>query len=411
MEGILIENVTIIDGTGADPIEGGHVLIKGEFIEEVNPTPPKRHPPGIHCIDGKGLSLLPGLIDAHVHIGAVEADLQFQQRFIHPSLLLIRSLKVLEETLEQGFTTVRDAGGADPGIREAVRLGLVRGPRLFVSGRPLSQTGGHGDFRMQGELAPPLGSPAGLSTIVCDGVDEVRRAAREQLRQGVDQIKVMAGGGAMSPSDELEAVQYSQEELEAIVWEAKSAGKYVMAHVYSAKSIVHAVKAGVRTLEHGNFLDEDSARAIKEAGCFLVPTLATYEMLCRMGPDLGIPESNLRKIRHARERSTDSLLLAYRMGLNLGSGSDLLGPMQSYKALELELKAQVLGNMEAIKLSTWGNARLLGVDDKLGTIEPGKIGDVILVKGNPLKDIRILQAYKENICLIIKGGVVQKYAL
>ncbi len=411
MENIFIKNVVILDGTGADPKPNGAVLIRGERILEVMERPPRRTPSHSQVIDGKGQSLMPGLIDAHVHVGAVEVDIRKQQREMYPSLLLVHSIKLLEETLQQGFTTVRDAGGADPGLREALRLGLIKGPRLLVSGRPLSQTGGHGDFRMPAEKAPALENPAGLSTWVCDGVEEVRKAARELLRQGVDQIKVMAAGGAMSPSDELEAVQFSPEELKAVVWEAQAAGKYVMAHVYSAKSILHCLEAGVRSLEHGNLLDEQAALAIRNKGAFLVPTLATYEALGRMGPHLGIPQANMRKIHLARERSLEALSIAHRAGVKIASGSDLLGAMQNLKALELELKARVLGPMGAIVASTSTNASLLGLETQLGTIEPGKLADLILVDGDPLKDISLLQRYQEAVTLILQGGRVLKNLL
>lgn len=411
MENTFIKNVVILDGTGADPKPNGAVLVSGERILEVLDRPPRRTPARAQVINGKGQYLMPGLIDAHVHIGAVDTDIRKQQREMYPSLLVVHSIKLLEETLQQGFTTVRDAGGADPGLREALKLGLIQGPRLLVSGRPLSQTGGHGDFRMPAEQAPPLENPAGLSTWVCDGVEEVRKAARELLRQGVDQIKVMAGGGAMSPSDELEAVQFSPEELKAAVWEAQAAGKYVMAHVYSAKSILHCLEAGVRSLEHGNLLDEEAASAIRNSGAFLVPTLATYEALGRMGHQLGIPQANMKKIHLARERSLEALSIAHRAGVKIASGSDLLGPMQSMKALELELKARVLGPMGAIVASTSTNARLLGLETQLGTIEPGKLADLILVDGDPLKDIKLLQRYQEAVTLILQEGRILKNIL
>lgn len=411
MRSLLIRNVTVISGNTLEPLENGAVLILGDRIKEVMERPPRRSPSGTQILDGRGQTLLPGLIDAHVHVGAVEADIQKQQREMWSSLLVVRSLKVLEETLEQGFTTVRDAGGADPGLRQALNQGLIKGPRLLVSGRPLSQSGGHGDFRSPADQGPPLQNPAGLSTWVCDGVDQVRRAAREQLRQGVDQLKVVAGGGAMSPSDELEAVQFSPEELRAVVWEASAAGKYVMAHVYSAKSILHAVQAGVRSLEHGNLLDEDAARAIQQAGAYLVPTLATYEMIARMGQELGVPEANMRKILFARDRSLQALETAHRLGIKIASGSDLLGPMQTHKALELELKAQVLGSMGAIVAATKTNAELLGLSEELGTIEPGKLADLILVDGDPLSDISVLQRYRQRITLIMQGGRIYKNTL
>jgi len=320
-------------------------------------------------------------------------------------------LKVIRETLDQGFTSIRDAGGADPGFREALQQGLIQGPRLFVAGYPLSQTGGHGDFRLPTERRPPSEDQAGLATRVCDGVDQVRQAARELLRQGVDHLKVMAGGGAMSPSDELDTSQYSIEELKAIVFEAQSAGTYVMAHVYSSRSIRNAVAAGIRSLEHGNLLDEEAARAIKEAEAFLVPTLVTYEMISQMGKELGIPDNNIRKINIARERSLEALAIAHRMGVKIASGSDLLGPMQIYKGAELELKSRVLGPMGAIVASTKTNAELLRKEKDLGTIEAGKLADLILLDGDPLKEIKLFQQYQEKITLIIQSGRVYKNIL
>jgi imidazolonepropionase-like amidohydrolase len=235
--------------------------------------------------------------------------------------------------------------------------------------------------------------------------------AREQLRSGVDHLKVMAGGGAMSPSDEIDTSQYSIEELKAVVFEAQAAGKYVMAHVYSNRSIRNCIIAGVRTLEHGNLLDEESAQAIKEAGAFLVPTLVTYEMISRMGRDLGIPENNIRKINEARERSLEALTIAHRVGVKIASGSDLLGPMQCYKGMELELKSRVLGSMGAIVASTKTNAELLRKERDLGTVEAGKLADLILINGDPLEDIKLFQQYQDKITLIMQGGRVYKNLL
>jgi imidazolonepropionase-like amidohydrolase len=411
MNTLVLKNAVMIDGTGSDPVPNGSVIVEGERIREVLAGAPGRAPSHATIIDCKGKTLLPGLVDAHVHVGAVEANLMDQQRQNHTSMLVIRTLKVIRETLDQGFTSIRDAGGADPGFREALQQGLIQGPRLFVAGYPLSQTGGHGDFRLPTDRRPPSEDQAGLATRVCDGVDQVRQAARELLRQGVDHLKVMAGGGAMSPSDELDTSQYSIEELKAIVFEAQSAGTYVMAHVYSSRSIRNAVTAGIRSLEHGNLLDEEAARAIKEAEAFLVPTLVTYEMISRMGKELGIPDNNLRKINIARERSLEALAIAHRMGVKIASGSDLLGPMQIYKGAELELKSRVLGPMGAIVASTKTNAELLRKEKDLGTIEAGKLADLILLDGDPLKEIKLFQQYQEKITLIIQSGRVYKNIL
>jgi len=411
MDILVLKNATIIDGTGNAPIPNGSVVIKGERIEEILAGSPGMIPSDVTVIDCHHQTLLPGLIDAHIHVGAVEANIMEQQKRHYNSMLVIRSLKVIKETLDQGFTTARDAGGADPGFREAVRLGYIQGPRLFVAGYPLSQTGGHGDSRLPTETFSPVEDLAGVATRICDGVDQVRRVAREQLRSGVDHVKVMAGGGAMSHSDEIDTSQYSIEELRAAVEEAQAVGTYVMGHVYSSRSILNCTAAGVRTLEHGNLLDEKAARAIKDAGAFLVPTLVTYEVTPRLGKDLGIPENSIRKMIEARERGLEALAIAHRVGVKIGSGSDLLGPMQIYKGMELELKSRVLGPMGAIIASTKTNAELLKKEKDLGTIEAGKLADFILVNGDPLKDMKLFQQYQEKITLIIRGGRVYKNIL
>jgi imidazolonepropionase-like amidohydrolase len=408
---LILKNATILNGTGSAPLPNGSVVVEGERIKEILPGPPGRISTGATVIDCRYQTLLPGLIDAHIHVGAVEANIMEQQRRHYTSMLVIRSLKVIKETLDQGFTTARDAGGADPGFREAVRLGYIQGPRLFVAGYPLSQTGGHGDSRLPTETCSPLEDLAGIATRICDGVDQVRRVAREQLRSGVDHLKVMAGGGAMSPSDEIDTSQYSIEELKAAVDEARAVGSYVMAHVYSSRSILNCTAAGIRTLEHGNLLDEEAARAIKETGAFLVPTLVTYEVTPRLGKDLGIPENNIRKMIEARDRGMEALTIAHRVGVKIASGSDLLGPMQTYKGMELELKSRVLGPMGAIVASTKTNAELLRKEKDLGTIETGKLADFILLDGDPLKDMTLFQQYQEKITLIIQGGRIYKNIL
>jgi imidazolonepropionase-like amidohydrolase len=411
MSVLILKNATLIDGTGREPIPNASVIVEGERIREVLTTSPGKVPSEAVTIDCHRQTLLPGLIDAHVHLAAVEANIMDQQRRNSASMLVIRTLRVIKESLDQGFTTVRDAGGADAGFREAVKQGLIPGPRLLVAGCPLSQTGGHGDFRLPTETRPPSEDPAGISARICDGVDQVRRAAREQLRLGADHLKVMAGGGAMSPSDEIDTSQYSIEELKAVVLEAEAVGTYVMAHVYSGRSVRNCAAAGIRSCEHGNLLDEESARAMRDAGTFLVPTLVTYEMISRMGKDLGIPDNNVRKINEAKERGLEALAIAHRVGVKIASGSDLLGPMQIYKGMELELQSRVQGPMGALIASTKTNAELLRKEKDLGTIEPGKLGDFVLVNGDPLKDMKLFQQYQEKITLIIQGGRIYKNIL
>ena len=348
---------------------------------------------------------MPGLTDAHVHIGAVDVNILDQHRE-HPSnLVALMMARLLEDTLRQGFTTVRDAGGTDWSFKAAVERGIVDGPRLLVSDRPLSQTGGHGDWRRMTETqAPEIFCPtAGMRSVVCDGADEVRRAAREQLRLGADQIKVMASGGAMSPADELSATQYAREELRATVEEAEAARTYVMAHAYNDASVRNCLECGVRSIEHGNLIDEETARLIAQAGAYLVPTLVTYEALSEEGRSYNVPEDVIRKIDEAREFGVRALRYAYEAGVRIASGSDLLGPLQDRKARELEIKTEVMSPMESLVSATKTNAELFGMEGEIGTVEEGKLADLLVVDGNPLQDIAVLQK-KSNLKLIMKGG-------
>jgi len=250
----------------------------------------------------------------------------------------------------------------------------------------------------------------GMVGVIADGADEVRRAAREQIRHDVDQIKIMASGGAMSPGDELDTTQYTVDEMRAAVEEATAVGKYVLAHAYSGTAIRNAVTAGVRCIEHGNLLDAAGAQAIKKAGAFLVPTMVTYEAIWREGKNYGIGDHQIQKINMARERSVEGLTHAYRAGCKIGSGSDLLGDMQSQRCVELELKAQVMKPMEVLLSATQINAQIFRMESEIGSIEPGKYADLLVLKGNPLKDLRLFQN-QDNLLMIMKGGVAYKRAV
>jgi imidazolonepropionase-like amidohydrolase len=238
----------------------------------------------------------------------------------------------------------------------------------------------------------------------------VRKAAREQIRRGVDQIKVMASGGAMSPSDELDTTQFTVAEMRAAVEEAQAVGTYVLAHAYSDGAVRNAIAAGVRSIEHGNLIREAAAKAIKDAGAFLVPTMVTYEAIYREGKRYGIGDHQIQKINLAREQSVQGLTYAYRAGCKIGSGSDLLGDMMVQRAVEFELKAQVMTPMEVLLSATRVNAELFRMSDRIGTVEPGKYADLIAVTGNPLRNLRVFQN-QENLTLIMKGGRLFKRAL
>jgi imidazolonepropionase-like amidohydrolase len=407
----ILKSAFLIDCTGKEPADGAAVVIEDERIKDVirsgkvGPLKGK-----VTTLDLKGRTLMPGLTDAHVHVCAVEGNITDQHRFLPPSLVVAKAIRRMEQALLQGFTTVRDAGGADYGFREAVAQGIHPGPRMLVSGQYLSQTGGHGDKRRRAEWQDPIGCCTGMIGLIADGPDEVRKAARENLRHDVDQIKIMASGGAMSPGDELDTTQYTIEEMRAAVEEAEAVGKYVLAHAYSGKAVRAAVKAGVRCIEHGNLIDAQAAQEIKKAGAFLVPTMVTYEAIWREGKSYGIGEHQIQKINMAREKSVEGLAHAYKAGCKIGSGSDLLGDMQAQRTTELELKGQVMKPMEILLSATRVNAEIFRMESQIGSVEPGKYADLIVVKGNPLKDLRVFQN-QDNLHLIMKGGQAYKLTL
>ena len=407
----VLTNAFLIDCTGKEPVEGAAVVVEDGLIKDVLPSGKVGPLKGsAMTLDLKSQTLMPGLTDAHVHLCAVEGNITDQHRYLPPSLLAAKVLRRAEECLMQGFTTVRDAGGADYGFREAINEGLYPGPRLLVSGNYISQTGGHGDKRRRAEWIEPIDCCVGMIGSIADGEAEVRKAVREQIRRDVDQVKVMASGGAMSPSDELDTTQFTVPELRAAVEEARAVGKYVLAHAYSDAAVSNAIEAGIRSIEHGNLIREGAAGAIKEAGAFLVPTMITFEAIYREGKRYGIGDHQIRKINLAREQSVKGLRYAYEAGCKIGSGSDLLGDMMVHRPAELELKAQVMTPMEVCLSATKVNAELFRMSDRIGTVEPGKYADLIVVRGNPLKNLRLFQD-PDNLLLVMKGGVIHKHAL
>jgi len=407
----VLTNAFLIDCTGRDPVDGAAVIVEGDRIRDVLPDGRVGPLPGrVTTLDLRGATLMPGLTDAHVHICAVTENITDQHRHYPASYIAARAMRRAEECLMQGFTTVRDAGGADYGFRLALEEGHFPGPRLLVSGNYVSQTGGHGDKRRRAEWVEPIHCCVGMIGAIADGEAEVRKAVREQIRRGVDQIKIMASGGAMSPADELDTTQFTVAEMRAAVEEARAVGTYVLAHAYSDSAVRRAVEAGVRSIEHGNLIREAAAQAIKEAGAFLVPTMVTYEAIYREGKKYGIGDHQIEKINLAREQSLQGLRYAYRAGCRIGSGSDLLGDMAAQRAVELELKGQVMTPMEVLLSATKVNAELFRMEDRIGTVEPGKYADLIVVAGDPLRNLRVFQNL-DNLKLIMKGGRLFKQGL
>jgi imidazolonepropionase-like amidohydrolase len=413
MTSILFQNATLLDPASPDLQEGMHVLVEGGAIKEVSDRPLRAA--GARTIDLHGRTLMPGLIDLHVHVLATQLNLSTQGA-LPDALVMLRAVPIMAAMLRRGFTTVRDAGGAGWGLKCAVEEGTVVGPRLFISGHAISQTGGHGDPRPRSDHLRPMSFcgccfRAGDIGRVADGVDEVRKAVRQELQMGADQIKIMASGGVASPTDPIASFGYAEDEIRAIVAEAAGRQTYVMAHAYTAQAISRAVANGVRTIEHGNLVDEAAAALMAERGAYVVPTLVTYEALANEGADYGLPADSVAKIATVRTAGLHSLEIYRRAGVKMGYGSDLLGPSQRLQSDEFRLRAQVLTPREVIQSATTIAAEVLNMQDRLGRIVPGAMADVLVVDGNPYQDVSCLLGQGDHIPLVMKDGKIFHDAL
>ena len=399
-----ITNVIPFDSQRATLGERSTIVIEAERIVEIT-AEPRDAGDGL-VIDGGGRVAVPGLIDAHVHVMAVTHDV-WRLAAQPPSLITAQCKPILEGMLARGFTTVRDAAGADFGLQEAVRRGLFVGPRLHIAAHPLTQTGGHADIRPQG-VQDMVCTCAGLGLFgaIADGDAEVRRAVREQVRNGANQIKIMAGGGVASPTDPIDGTQYSIGELTAICEEADAANLYVMAHAYSPRSITRAVRCGVRSIEHGNLLDEDSARVMKEEGAFLVPTLATYAALADEGARLGWSPSMLEKLERVRHRGIEAIHIARAAGIPIVFGTDLLGSMHGRQNEEFSLRLAAQTAAEILQSATATAARLLRAEGQIGVLAAGALADLLLVDGDPTASVEMWLKPEAGIRLLMQGGAV-----
>jgi imidazolonepropionase-like amidohydrolase len=409
MAAIIFANCAVLDGTDRERREDHHVLVEGDRIREVSDRPIASL--GAETIELKGRTLMPGLIDAHVHVLAVDAALaRLSDRPV--TLLTLQAAKVLEGMLERGFTTVRDAGGADGGLAEAVESGLVAGPRIFPSGMALSQTGGHGDTRSRTQSVVTCACCEGGINLsrIADGVTECRRAARDELRKGATQIKILASGGVASPYDPIWNLQYSEAEVRAIVEEARAWHTYVLAHAYSPEAIRRSIDFGVRSIEHGNLIDRATAEHVAAADAFVVPTLVTYDALHRFGRELDFPEASMAKLAEVREAGLGSLEILQNAGVKIGFGTDLLGPMHRHQSREFVIRAEAMTPFDIIRSATIVNAELLNRAGDLGVVAPGARADLIVVDGDPLADIALLDGQGEHLSHIMKDGLFYKRA-
>lgn len=406
---LLLKNANIFNGKD-NVITSGNILLAGDKIVTISShdIPVDSN---VKVLDLKGKYVMPGLIDAHVHITASQID--FNEDQVHKGYMYARTFNFLRDMIRRGFTSIRDAGGADIGIQKSIEDGLLPAPRLFMSCRALSQTGGHGDFRHQAaEMATcacSLCSGSSIS-IICDGVTAVRHAVREQFRVGASQIKIMAGGGIASPTDKIENLQYSDEEIIAIVDEARRFNSYVMAHAYTPAAISRCVKYGVKTIEHGNLLDEQSAKDMHDNQAYLVPTLAIYNAFKNnMSPE--VPDSVVNKLDEVRLKALESIRLARLHNVKVGLGTDLLGDFHSFEYDELTLRSQVESAFDTLHSATWINAEILDMKDKLGVVAENAFADLLVLPRNPLDDIYLFNEQEDNVLMVIKNGEIVKNLL
>ncbi len=387
--------------------------MEGALIREITDRPLTAEEEAVDC---GGRVLMPGLIDAHVHVYA--AGLNLGRVVQSPmSYLAHFAAQFLHSSLDRGFTTVRDVGGADVGIASAIRDGLLdRVPRLFYGGRVLSQTGGHGDFR-PGDHALDAGHYCGCSchcdqfAVIADGADAVRKAAREELRRGAAHIKIMGSGGVASPTDPLDRCQYSDEEIRAAVEEADRAGSYVAAHCHPKEAVRRAAALGVKSIEHATLIDPETAEFVAEKGSFAVPTMATIAALVEEGGKLGLPAASMEKLKRVGDRGLASLEIMKEAGVRMGFGTDLLGSLHVRQSTEFTLRAQVLPAIDVLRSACSVNAELLGQAGMLGSIRAGAAADLLVVDGNPLEDISILATGGDRLSVIMSEGRFHKRAI
>lgn len=404
----LIRNGVVIDGTGK-VIEDAVIAIKGDRIAAIGPASDFIGIDAKEVIDAQGGYILPGLIDTHVHMMMEIKDVR--ESLITPfSMRFYEALTYMKRTLDAGITTVRDAGYADLGVKQAIENGLISGPRMQISVNPLTITGGHGDNWMVSDMDLTNKAYPGFPSGICDGPEQVRQKVREMLRAGADIIKVHATGGVMSPTDHPEFTQFSMEELQIIVEEAAyRKGRKVMAHAQGAEGVKQAVRAGIHSIEHGIFLDDEAIELMLKHGTYLVPTLlAPVSVVEASEANESMPAYAVDKAKEVMEIHQQSVARAYKAGVKIAMGTDAGVMAHGTNLRELALMCDIgMSPMEAILASTKIAAECLGWEDRIGLIAEGKLADLVIVQENPLENIASL-ADTNNIKTVMQGGKLKK---
>lgn len=401
---LCLTNFSLFDGRNYSEDPRRVLLIEGERIVRIAGENAEV-PPTAEVIDLGGATLMPGLIDAHFHCNSPSLDVGSIDR-LYPSHLAQFARDHLEQTLQRGFTTVRDAGGADYGLVKALDARLIKGPRLLIAGRALSQTGGHGDLRAAGQFDPCGCSYKGALAQVVDGTDQMRLAVRDELRKGAHQIKLFVSGGVLSPTDPIWMDQFTDAEIRAAVEEAARWRTYVMAHAHTASASARCAAAGVRTIEHGTLIDAEAAQVIAENEAYVVPTISVMEAIS--GIEQQLPAEALAKLNQIRDIASSAIEHCRTAGVKLGLGTDLFGTLRGLELRELSARARIDGALEALRSATSVNADIIGRKEDLGTVSEGAIADLIAVRGNPVENIELFHNPEVNIGLILRSGEVAR---
>jgi len=409
MTPLLFKNARIFDGTSADCAEGMYLRVADGLIQDVSARTVTDK--DARVIDVGGRTLMPGLIDAHMHAYCSDVSMQKVEAMGEP-YRTAHAVRMLGHALDCGFTTVRDIGGGDYSLARAIADGLVRAPRFFYAGKVLSMTGGHGDFRPleQRSHHHELCS-CGIVNWACrvaDGVDACIQSARDELRQGAHCIKIMGSGGVASPTDPIWMNQYREDEIRAIVNECAERRTYAAAHCHPASAVRRCVEFGVRSIEHGTLIDDDTARFVAERGAYIVPTMVVIFALVEMGKELGFPAVSQEKAEYAYKQALSGMDKMRSAGVKIGFGTDLLGSTYVQECREFTIRSEVFTPLELLRQATSVNAELMMRQGKLGCIAPGAHADLLVVDGDPLRDISLLAADGKNLRLIVRAGEIVK---
>jgi imidazolonepropionase-like amidohydrolase len=403
MPATVFANARILDGTRDDALADHHILVENGTIREVSDRPIAAS--GARVVDLAGKTLMPGLIDCHVHVIATTANLTLNAELPN-TLIALRSARIMRDMLMRGFTTVRDLGGADHGLVMAIEEGLIEAPRLVICGKALSQTGGHTDYRGRHHSRDVdyYRDRAGTLGRITDGINAVRRACREEIKTSADFIKIMANGGVSSPSDPIAFLGLSLEEVRAAVEEARNAQTYVAAHLYTDEAIRRAIEAGVVSVEHANLITPPTARFLKEKGAYVVPTNVTFDALAKEGARFGLLPESVAKIEDVRAQGLAALEVLHKAEVMMAYGSDLLGEMHHHQSDVFILRGEVLPAIEVIRSATVNAAKVVRQEGKLGVVAAGAHADFVVVNGDPLRDLSVLTWQGRHMPAIMKAG-------